>query len=389
MSGSGGEPTEEPTPERVRKARQRGQVAVSRELSAALGLLVLIAVTGGGAAAGIGRLLGLFRAAFREAVASPGAAASASSAASAGVPAALSAAGGRAFDVALALSLIPLVATLAVAVLVSALQTGGLFTWQGARVDLSRLSPIAGLGRLFGPHTVVELGKGLLKVGLVGVVAATTLEPAARVLPRLTGAGPAAILAAQGALVWRLGLRVALALVALGLLDWLLARRRHRKSLMMTREEVKREYKNAEGDPHHKAERQRLHRELSEQRMIEDVRKADFVVVNPEHIAVAVRYDRDADAAPVILAKGERLVAEQIKQVAREAGVPIYRDIGLARALHDVDEGEEIPEALYEAVAELLRVLWELDRPPAGATAAAHDAGPPSTRVPAASWRRV
>ena len=212
------------------------------------------------------------------------------------------------------------------------------------------------------------------------------------------------MLAALGFFAERLGLRLALALLALGTIDWLLARRRHRRSLMMTRHEVKREFKESEGDPQHKAERHRLHREIGEQRMIEDVRKADFVVVNPDHIAVAVRYDRDADAAPVVVAKGERLLAERIKQVAREAGVPIYRDLGLARALNELPQGEEIPEALYEAVAELLRVLWEMDRQPAtrarrsqagadgagagGAGGAGRQASLPQGSSPA-TWKRV
>ena len=111
----------------------------------------------------------------------------------------------------------------------------------------------------------------------------------------------------------------------------------------MTREEVKREYKESEGDPSHRAERQRLHRELMEQRMVAEVRKADFVVVNPDHIAVALRYDRDGEAAPVVVARGERLLAERIKQVAREAGVPIFRDVTLARSLRDLAEGAGDP----------------------------------------------
>jgi flagellar biosynthetic protein FlhB len=142
----------------------------------------------------------------------------------------------------------------------------------------------------------------------------------------------------------------------------------------MSREEVKREYKDSEGDPHHKAERQRLHRELLERRMVAEVRKADFVVVNPDHIAVALKYDRDGDAAPVVVAVGERLLAERIKEVAREAGVPIFRDVSLARALRDVAEGDEIPVELYEAVAEILRVVEGLGEAPApepGAQAAA------------------
>ena len=161
----------------------------------------------------------------------------------------------------------------------------------------------------------------------------------------------------------------------------------------MTRDEVKRESKESEGDPSHRAERQRLHRELMEQRMVAEVRKADFVVVNPEHIAVAVRYDRASDAAPTVVAKGERLLAERIKQLAREAGVPIYRDIGLARALNELPEGDEIPEVLYEAVAELLRALWEADSRPVEASFGASTApatGPTAPRsMPGTTWKRA
>jgi flagellar biosynthetic protein FlhB len=152
--------------------------------------------------------------------------------------------------------------------------------------------------------------------------------------------------------------RLALAALALGVLDYLWQRARHQRSLRMTREEVRREIKETEGDPRHKAERQRLHREVLEQRMLADVRKADFVVINPEHIAVALRYDRDGQGAPVVVARGERLLAERIKEVAREAGVPIFRDVPLAHALAALQEGDEIPEPLYEAVAEILRVVY-------------------------------
>jgi flagellar biosynthesis protein FlhB len=400
----GGEPTEEPTAERVWKARQRGQVAVSRELSSALALLALIAVIAGSAASGMARLLALFRAAFAlpslsvPAVSAVSYVSSLSSVSPArpSAIAAFTALGGHGLAVAVALSAPPLLAALAAGVLATALQTGGLFTWHGLRPDFTRLSPAAGLGRVFGARTPIEMGKGLLKVGVIAAVAAATLGPAARDLPRLVGAAPASTLGLWGQLAGRLGLRVALALATLGTIDWLLVRRRHRRSLMMTRDEVKRERKDVEGDPHHKAERQRLHRQLSEQRMLADIRKADFVVVNPEHIAVAVRYDRDSDAAPVILAKGKRLMAEQIKEVARAAGVPIYRDIGLARALHEITEGDEIPEALYEAVAELLRALWELERPPppptsgsSPATSSAAAERPGEPRRPTATWKRV
>jgi flagellar biosynthesis protein FlhB len=148
-----------------------------------------------------------------------------------------------------------------------------------------------------------------------------------------------------------------------GILDYLWQWHQYRKRMKMSREEVKREYKESEGDPQHKAERHRLHKQILEQRMVDAVRKADFVVVNPDHIAVAVRYDKEAQQAPLVVAKGERLLAERIKEAAREAGVPIFRDVNLARALRDVEEGDEIPEALYEAVAEILRVVYGPETP--------------------------
>jgi flagellar biosynthetic protein FlhB len=181
--------------------------------------------------------------------------------------------------------------------------------------------------------------------------------------------------------------RLALAIVALGILDLLLVHRRHRRSLRMTREEVKRDYKEAEGDPRTGASAS-APPELLEQRMIEEVRKADFVVVNPDHIAVALRYDANGDAAPVVVAKGERLVAERIKQIAREAGVPIFRDVTLARSLAELAEGGEIPAELYEAVAEILRVVQARGRGGGGAPAAVR---PPagSEIPPGAGWKRV
>ena len=163
-----------------------------------------------------------------------------------------------------------------------------------------------------------------------------------------------------------------LVVAAIGFGDFMWQRHRHMKELKMTREEVKREHKEQEGDPQHKHERMRLHRELLQQRMINAVKKADFVVVNPDHIAVAIKYDRDSQEAPTVVAKGERILAEKIKEVAREAGVPIFRNVSLARALRDVEEGDEIPEALYEAVAEILRVVY----------------GPPGGDRPVASRRR-
>ncbi|HVU51703.1 MAG TPA: EscU/YscU/HrcU family type III secretion system export apparatus switch protein, partial [Polyangia bacterium] len=255
------------------------------------------------------------------------------------------------------------------------------------RLDLGRVGSADAWRRLFDGRAALAVGQGLLKVALVGAVAALALRPLVGAVVGLTGAPAGRLLEALGALAGRLALRLAAAGVALGAADAFLVARRHRRGLRMTREEVKREHRESEGDPAHRGERQRLHREVLEQRMVEEVRKADFVVVNPEHIAVALRYDADGDAAPVVVAKGERLVAERIKQIAREAGVPIFRDVGLARALAELAEGGEIPAELYEAVAEILRVVQSLNvAPPAPAAPARADAPP---AVAPGDWRRV
>jgi flagellar biosynthesis protein FlhB len=360
-----GEPTEQPTAKRLDEARRRGEVAVSRDLTSAVAAAAAIAALVAGGPALAGRLVALFRGALAAAPAG-------------GAPGPALAAGLAALAAALAA---PLAAAAAAALGAGLVQTRGLLAPGALRVDLARLSPAAGLARAMGGQAAGEVGKGLVKAGLVGVIAWLTLRPALAGVAALTGAAAPRQLAAMGALGARLAWRLALAGLALGLADHLLARRRHLRALRMTREEVRREGRESEGDPGHRAERQRLHRELLEQRMVAEVRKADVVVVNPEHIAVALRYDRDGEGAPVVVARGERLVAARIREVARQAGVPILRDVTLARSLRDLPEGEEIPVALYEAVAELLRVVYGMD----GATAAA----PPAARLADPGWKRA
>lgn len=368
MAGSG-EPTEEPTPKRLDEARGRGEVAYSRDLASAAAMTAAIAAlifTGPELTA---RLLAYWRSALAEAPA-------------AGLPSVALAAGLGMMGRALAA---PLLAAATLALGVGLLQTRGLVALGAVKPDLGRLSPAAGLRRAFGSQAALAVGKGLLKVVLVAVLVWATVRPVLGGLAALAGASPPRLLGALGALASRLAERVALVALALGVADYLFAFRRHHRGLRMTREEVKRESKESEGDPSHRAERQRLHRELSEQRMVAEVRKADFVVVNPDHIAVALRYDRQGDAAPVVIARGERLVAERIKEVARQAGVPIFRDVTLARSLRDLPEGEEIPAALYEAVAEVLRLVYAMGEPPSPPPAER----PAATPARGAGWKRA
>ena len=342
-----GEPTEEPTQKRVDEARGRGEVAYSRDLvSAAAMTAALLALIAGGPES-VARLVAYWRGALAAAPAG-------------GSPSEALLAGTTELARILA---VPLAAACVLALGAGMLQTRGLLALGALKPDLGRLSPAEGLKRAFGGQAALQVGKGLLKVTLVAVLVWVTVRPLLGGVAALAGMEAGRTLQVLGLLASRLAERVALVALALGLADYLFVYRRHRRGLMMTRDEVKRESKESEGDPSHRAERQRLHRELMEQRMVAEVRKADFVVVNPDHIAVALRYDRDGDAAPVVIASGERLLAERIKQVAREAGVPIFRDVTLARSLRGLPEGEEIPAALYEAVAEVLRMVYAMDEP--------------------------
>lgn len=338
-----GQATEEPTPRRLEEARRRGQVAFSRELAGAAAFtaaFLAITVAGQGWMA---RLHAYLTWELRQAGGSGG-----------GGLAAL----GRGLDALLPLLVLPLGAAFLAALGVGLVQTRGLLTFQTVRPELGRLSPAAYARRVLGPAALGEIGRGLVKLVLALAVASATLWPLRRDVANLAGRPAAAEMQAFGGLARQLGLRLALLMIVLGVVDYLLALRRIRRSLRMTRDEVRRDHRESEGDPERRAERQRLHRELGEQRMLADVRKADFVVVNPDHIAVAVRYEQGGERAPTVVAKGERLLAERIKEVAREAGVPVFQDVTLARALHQLEEGDEIPEALYEAVAELLRVVY-------------------------------
>jgi flagellar biosynthetic protein FlhB len=338
----GGEPTEDPTPRRLRQAREKGQIAYSGDFTSSAAFVA----AAGALLAGAGFLAGeLTR------VMASGLARAVSGAADPG--AALRALLG---DVARLVGPV-LGAAFVAAAVVGYLQSGGLFTLAPLAPRGDKLNPLAGLGRLFSRDALVQLLKALVKIAVVGAVAWWTLAPHVGDFPRLVGASAPLAAGWTWSLAARLLLRVALAYVVIGAADYLWTRHKWLKGQRMPREEVKREYKEQEGDPHHKAERQRMHREILRHAMVESVRTADCVIVNPEHIAVALRYDQASMGAPEVVAKGEDLVAQQIREVARRHGVPIYRDVALARALHQLELGDEIPEALYDAVAEVLRFV--------------------------------
>jgi type III secretion protein U len=243
-------------------------------------------------------------------------------------------------------------AALAGGALAGALQAQGLFTLEAVRVRLDRLHPARGLARLVSPQRLTAAAAQVLRLLVVAMVAWHLLRGEAQTLLRAPGLSPAAALRALAAGSVRMALSLAAVAAGLGALDLLLARRRHRKELMMSRDELRREQREDEGDPQRKAERRRLHRALAH---ASPLRRATCVVVNPTHVAVALDHPAGSDDAPVVIAKAMGRAAVRLRREARRAGVPIVRDVALARALFRLAEvGDEIPVELYEAAAAIL-----------------------------------
>ena len=329
--------TEEPTPRRLREARRRGELPQGRELTAAAALLAGLAALAATGPSSAGALAELLRHALAGREIAPADA--------------LVEAGWCVLRAVLA----PAIAATAAALLAGMAQTGFALAPEAALPRLERLDPARGLRRLASPQALLQIALALAKAVALLAAAAGWLSVQAPVLAALPRAGAAALWGLLPAIA-SLAFRLAAILAVAGVLDALLARALHRRGLRMTRDEVRRDAREDDGDPQHRAERRRQHRALLE---VGPVARATVVVVNPTHVAVALRHERGADEAPRVLAKGTGREAARIRSAARRAGVPIVRDVPLARALLGLaDVGEEIPEALYEAAAAVLAHLY-------------------------------
>jgi flagellar biosynthetic protein FlhB len=238
-------------------------------------------------------------------------------------------------------------------------QFGFLVSQEALKPRLSRLDPIAGFKRLFSLRSLVELVKSLVKLAIVGYVAWRVVQGEwDRILP-LSEASPWAIGAHLGRVIVGIGLHAGIALLVLALLDYLYQRWEHERSLKMTKEEVKDEYKQREGDPKVKGQIRKKQMQMAIRRMMAAVPKADVVITNPLQLAVAIQYDRDTMTAPTVVAKGAGFIAEKIRQVALKHGVPILEDKLLAQTLYrTVEVGSQIPIGLYKAVAQILAHVY-------------------------------
>jgi len=243
------------------------------------------------------------------------------------------------------------------------IQQGFLFTPSKLSPDLSRLSLLKGLERMFGVDGLVHFLKSILKIGLVGWVAWLAIKPHLNDFEKLSEVQPIGMLAVAFDMLRALFFAV-LALLGAGAgLDWFWQRQRFMQRMRMSKEEVKEDFKQAEGDPHIKAKLKQLRNERSKRRMMQNVPKATVVVMNPTHYAVALRYESGETAAPVCVAKGLDFVALKIREIAEEAGVAVIEDPPLARALYaTVEVDEAIPREHYEAVAKVIGFVMQTAR---------------------------
>ena len=261
----------------------------------------------------------------------------------------------------LALCAAPSLTGAVLAALVSAIAMSGLqFNADVVSPKFERLDFTEGVKKLFSVRQLIDVLKGLAVAAIIGWIFWTAVKTNASFALASMNYDGASAFGALVTLLRPVAMKACVVLLALGFADWALAKKRHIKDLMMSHQEVKQEHKNSDGDPHQKAKRKSLQKQLANGGTARGVQKATAVVVNPTHIAVAIRYAEDECEAPYIVARGREEDALKIRREAESLGIPIVRDIPLARTLVHYDVGEEVPEELYQAAAAILKVALEV-----------------------------
>ncbi|MCI6243126.1 MAG: flagellar biosynthesis protein FlhB [Agathobacter sp.] len=356
--GEGGEKTEPATAKKLQDARKEGKVAKSRELNSAFDLLVLflclkIFVSFVGE-----KFLDIFSYAYEN------------------MPDFVRINEGSLSTHSVAVmitsvlikSLIIMLPFMAfgftVTFLVSIVQVGWKISTKPMKPELSKLNPINGFKRIFSKDSLFELVKSIFKVGIIVYIAISEVKKHDNELFLLYDLDIKQAVGLVGSLIIDTGIKISAVYLIIGFADLIYQKHKFNEDMKMTKQEVKDEYKNTEGDPQIKGRQRRKMQEVSQRRMMQDVPKADVVITNPTHFAVALRYDAGVSQAPVVIAKGADYLAQKIKEAARENNIEIVENKPLARMLyHNVDVGAEIPPELYQAVAEVLAAVYTAKNP--------------------------
>ena len=352
-SGEGGEKTEEPTAKKLKDAREEGQVAKSQDIIVAFSLLglfltlkVMVGYIGESFMGSYKEVYGLMADIVKE-------------------PFTKNIAGSvmRFGIVRILLIAAPIYA---VAVLVAFVTNIYQVKWAPTTKPLmpkfSKLNPISGFKRIFSMDKVVELLKSVAKIGIITYIVYDALKDEWGLLRSLYDIDLVSAIGLIGDTVISLGIKISVFFVGIALIDYLYQKYKFKEDMKMTKQEVKDEYKQSEGDPHVKGQIKQKMREAARRRMMQELPKADVVITNPTHLAVAIKYDRESsNGAPMVIAKGADHLAGKIKEVARENDIEIVENKPLARMLYyNVEIGMEIPPELYQMVAEVLAYVYRL-----------------------------
>lgn len=353
--GPGGEKTEEPTQKKKDDTRKDGKVPKSKELSSGVELIALFLIL----KFWVGHMGENFMKLFGEIYEK--------------IPAYTTYWGGHIVKedyrillngvlVELLIQLIPFfIVGLIIAVGVNMLQFKFKISTKPLKPKFSKLNPVSGMKRLFSKDKIIELLKSVAKVVLIVWIVYATIKDDWVYLMKFYEMPLNQAIELIGNVVINMGLKISLVFMIVAFADLFYQRKKFKDDIKMTKQEVKDEYKNSEGDPQIKGKIRGKMREASQRRMMQDVPKADVVITNPTHFAVAIRYDASEGSAPRVLAKGADYVAQKIKEIARENNVEIVENKPLARMLYaNVDVGQEVPPELYQAVAEVLAMVYKM-----------------------------
>lgn len=343
------ERTEQATPKKREEARKKGQVAKSREIPSVLTLMGGVSILFLSGSYLYGHLSRLMIRSFRQA---------------ADGPLSLDAIQSLNSELihSLFLILLPiLISVVVISILGHTIQTGPLVT--ALKWDWSKLNPLSGLRKLFSGQSLAELIKSILKIIIVGGVAYLTIRKELPHLPSLTDQELESVWRFVRSISWDLVFRTGIVLVVLAGLDYVFQRWTHEKNLRMTKLELKEEFKQTEGDPIAKSRIRSLQRQMARKRMMAEVPKADVIITNPTHFAVALSYQMEEMEAPKVVAKGAGHVAEKIIEIGRNHRVPVIENKPLAQILHKtVEIGQVIPASLYQALADILAYVYRMKK---------------------------
>lgn len=341
--------TEEPTPKKLEESRKKGQVALSREINNWVmlftGTIVVLAI----GPFALSNMKSHMQSYIEKAHIMPAA------------PGGLDFVLGDSFWLVVGILIVPLLILMVAAFLAPFLQIGPLFAPEIIKPDVSKISPLKGFKRLFSLRSIMEFVKGILKIGIVGTVGVILLYPFYTGVEKMVGIPVPQMMDELQVLVLQLMAGILVVLLVVAVIDLIYQRYEHYKKMRMTKQELKDEYKQTEGDPHVRAKLKQLRQEKARARMMQAVPEADVVITNPTHYSIALKYEPEEMDAPVLIAKGFDDVAMRIRELAKEHDIPLYENKPLARVLFDtVDIDQMIPPEHYQAVAEVISYVFQL-----------------------------